>query len=367
MKRTNIAVFLIILAAFAVVVTCFPRDPRTLTDENRSYNRFPELTRDGILGGTFNTAFEAWLSDRVGYRADFVAASRSVTALAGIARDAQVRGNLLVFPDRLMEIFIRNRATEAAYAAALTAYRDALPESVRVFSILAPTQIEFQPATYRSVADSERDAIADVYEQLHQYGVVTVDAYAELKARADEYIYFRTDHHWTARGAYCAYLAFAEAAGLNPVPLEAYAETALSGFHGYLYRLSPSPKLADAPDTLYYYANPEIETSPPLLYLPPEGEKPTYQVFLGGDRDSMAITTNANNGKTAVVIKDSYANSFIPWLAPHYDTIVVLDPRSFTGSAIDEILKYPDADVIFINYVLSTTFGDFIDRIDKIR
>jgi hypothetical protein len=278
-----------------------------------------------------------------------------------------VKGPLLIFEDRLVELFGYSGRLIDKYSGAINGYREALGGHVRVFSLVTPTQIEFMPEKYKSVSNSEYDAIQRVKETLAD-GVVPVDAYSSIAAHATEYIYFRTDHHWTARGAYYAYLAFADAAGFTPKSLDEYEELEYPNFLGYLYSLAPSASLKSNPDTIYAYKyKGDLDTSQPLLRSPGEGGSSTYSIFLGGDKPHMAIETSVKNGRTAVIIKNSYGNAFIPWLAPHYENIVVLDPRSFTGSALDVINQHSDVDLIFCSYALTLSSENFIDQIAKIK
>ncbi|GHU34540.1 hypothetical protein FACS1894105_01500 [Clostridia bacterium] len=122
------------------------------------------------------------------------------------------------------------------------------------------------------------------------------------------------------------------------------------------------------PDTIEYFMyKGGLETSAELIHLPEEGEKLAYSMFIGADVAIREIETNVRNGRTAVVIKDSYANAFTPWLAPHYEQIVMLDPRFYDESAVELIKSYDDVDVIFVNYVLSATFPDIVQAIEKMR
>jgi hypothetical protein len=279
----------------------------------------------------------------------------------------RVKGPILVFDDRLVELFGYSKRSSERYAGVINGFREVLPESVRVFSLVVPTQIEFVPEVYREISDSELEAITTVYDALAE-GVISVDAYSEIAKHTEEYLYFRTDHHWTALGAYYAYRAFADAAGFAPKELSEYEEIAIPGFLGYLYNRAPSQSLREKPDTIYCYRyKGELETSSKLLYLPGKNGAATYSVFLGGDHPKLTVTTSVKNGKTAVIIKDSFANAFIPWLAPHYENLVVLDPRHFEGSARDVISGYENVDLIFLDYAITTSFGDFITAIERIK
>ncbi|MDR2421520.1 MAG: hypothetical protein LBD49_05420 [Oscillospiraceae bacterium] len=432
MKKLNIAVFFAVLAMFAVSVTAFPRDGRTVENENRSFNEFPEINGERVLSGAFAAGVGPWLSDRVARRADFISASMAIAGSYGIdapipaaaappspeAPDTsppsgtpssaqseapeptpfgrprpkpepepepepetkpsadpsrsdeprgagRVKGPIIVFEDRLVELFGFSKTLAARYADAINAYREALPESVRVFALMTPTQIEFMPEVYRDASDSEYEAITAVYGALAG-GVTPVNAYGEIAKHTDEYLFFRTDHHWTAIGAYYAYRAFAEAAGFEAKGLSEYEEAAIPGFLGYLYNMAPSQSIREKPDTIYYYRyKGGLETSPALFYPPGKNGKSTYSVFIGGDHPRLTIKTSAGNGKTAVVIKDSFGNAFVPWLAPHYENIVVLDPRHFEGTVLEVISEYENVDLIFVN-AATTAFGN-LSAIERIR
>jgi len=275
-------------------------------------------------------------------------------------------GSLLVFPDNLMEIFNYNEYGCVRYAQAVEAYAVALQDRARVFNVLVPTQIEFIPERFQSVTDSQLVAIQRVYDDLKL--AIPVDAYSRLKAHAAEYIYFRSDHHWTALGAYYAYLAYAETAGLVPVTIDKYIRHDLPGFLGYLYNMSPSTQLRENPDTISYY----LLADPPwlsvnLIHLPGADQALTYRIFLGGDYPLYEIYTSVGNGRTCVVIKDSYANAFVPWLVPHYETILVIDPRHYEGSVMHLLADYNDIDLIVLDYILVTRYPEYADYMDGIR
>ena len=365
-KKINIAVFLAVLVCFAAIVTLFPRDERTVERENRAFNRLPEISVNNIFSGGFAGGFEPYLSDRVGYRASFVTLAKRMEYMRGLGEvTVRISNDTLILPDRLMEIFTANEQAANRYADVIATYRETLGDNVRVFSLLAPTQLEFAEEQYSGIADSQYDAIEGVYALLEKTGVIPVDAYSAIAPHAGEYVYFRTDHHWTALGAYFAYTAFADAAGFAPLPLTDFEHHSAAGFLGYMYNREPVAGIT--PDTIEWYEFTDIETENAIYYPPKPEEKVTYGVFLGGDHDKYVIETGLTTGKTAVIIKDSYANAFIPWLVPHYDTIVVLDPREFEGSACEVVAEYENVDLIFINYVLSTTFSDFIRMMENIR
>ena len=365
-NKINIIAFLLMLVCFMTIIVVFPRDERTIERENRAFYRLPEISVQNIFSGGFSRDFGPYLSDRVGYRASFVTAAKKLEYSRGLGKiEARISGGTLVLTDRLMEIYLKNDWTAARYCEVISSYRESFGDGVRMFSLIAPTQLEFSQEKYRELADSQRDTISHISAELENAGLIPVDAYAAIAEHTGEYIYFRTDHHWTARGAYYAYTAFAEAAGFEPVPIEDYSYNSAGGFYGYLYNREPVSGMESDTIEWYDYANIVPETE--VFFPPKAGEKVTYNMFLNGDHDKLIINTGQSTGKTAVIIKASYANAFIPWLVPHYDTIVVLDPRKFEGSACEIIAEYDNVDVLFVNYVFSTTFADFIEMMDKIK
>ncbi|MGM9935934.1 MAG: DHHW family protein, partial [Candidatus Ornithomonoglobus sp.] len=190
------------------------------------------------------------------------------------------------------------------------------------------------------------------------------------------YLYFRTDHHWTMNGSYLGYAAFTEAAGTVPGSKEDYSLKELGSFQGSLYLKAKSQLPWDAYDDMFYYdtiengdfgmlmraedAVTEYGTQSPVF----DTNNCNYNLFFGGDQPLMEITNNGRpDGKTIVIIKDSYANALIPWLLNDYYRVVVIDPRSFGGNLLDEVERYDADEVAVFNYVLTTTFSDYCEMI----
>ena len=165
-----------------------------------------------------------------------------------------------------------------------------------------------------------------------------IDTYSSLVLNKEEALYFKTDHHWTMRGAYYAYVASALEMGFNPLTLEDFTiETVSNEFHGTLYSKANAYK--SAPDNIELfipkkpvqvsvaYENGEISDS--LFALEFLEQKDKYALFLSGNHSLMKIETSAETGRKLAVIKDSYAHAFIPFLVSHFDEIHVIDLRYF--------------------------------------
>lgn len=381
-KKITIGAFALCLAIFFVLVFLMPTDERAEIKENRPMAEMPALTWDSLFSGEFATDFEAFLSDNVGFRATFTDIGSYVAKLRGInlaAKDQLITlssGSMLALQGgRIMEIFTEAPAVRESYISAINGIGNMLPEGTSAYLLMIPTQIEFDTSSYAELSDSQKDTIDAVYGALD--GITAVNVYDRLAEHKDEYVYFRTDHHWTQRGAYLGYEALMEAMGEDAVPLSEMKHGSLDGFLGYLYNQANVTEYTQYADTIEYFMPGEnyaveakiielgelVEYGARIYYTPEVGGAISYGVFMGSDHPFAKVTTNVENGKTALVIKDSYANALLPFLTSHYETVVIVDPRSYYGTLSDIFAEYEVDDVIIINYAFSSTFSSFVDSI----
>ncbi|MDR1705829.1 MAG: hypothetical protein LBS19_14250 [Clostridiales bacterium] len=359
MKKANIVIFALLMGTFSIL-TFLPPDAKAA--EAETLEPMPKFTWASIRDNTFPRDFEEYLSDNVAFRSYFLSAARAIESGYGLKANEgliEVGNTYLLWSDRIMEIFRQKPETQARYAAVINEIAGAVGGNVRVFNIIGPTQAEFLAPEYKNLSESQKEAIDQIYGLLDE-SVTPVDAYGALEAHKDEYIFFRTDHHWTQLGAYYTYRAYCEAAGFEPIALSDYDERVAEGFLGYLYNTHPSSNLAANADDIHYYVynDEDFITSKPLFQ---EGVV-SYALFLQGDVGYYDIATSVKNGRTAIIVKDSYANCLIPFLAPHYENVIVIDPRHTEEgfSVAAETAKYDPVDLIYVNYVLSTTFDDTV-------
>ena len=217
---------------------------------------------------------------------------------------------------------------------------------MRTISLITPNGGEFySPESLHTGDHSQKDMIEFCYSQMDGK-IITVDAYSKLRSHTDEYIYFRTDHHWTQLGAYYAYTAFCEAAGFEAVPLEQFQtgryDTFLGSMYGFTEGYPQSEVLKQHPDYLEYYlpiadtharyyANGNLENGTPVSVVYTElGDSVSnkYLCFIGGDTPICIVESDVP-GPTCIVLKESYGNAFVPFLTSHYGRIIVIDPREF--------------------------------------
>lgn len=256
-------------------------------------------------------------------------------------------GTIIVVGDNAMDIPTANNDVIDSYADAVNNLSKALGSDVRTISLVTPNSGEFySPESSHTGSHSQKSMIERCYEGMDS-NVVTVDAYSALQEHADEYIYFRTDHHWTALGAYYAYTQYCKATGFEPVPLEKFETGTYENFLGSMYtytqKYPQSQALKDNPDTLTYYL-PVVETHAKyysdttlsdgipisVVYTKlAENVSNKYLCFIGGDTPVCIVETAVKDGPVCMVLKESYGNAFVPFLTSHYSKIIVIDPRQF--------------------------------------
>ncbi|MFA9422760.1 MAG: DHHW family protein [Sedimentibacter sp.] len=409
-NKTNIIVFILAVLIISIANTFSPKTQTVSKTENRNLAAKSPLTIESLYSGEYIRNYESYFSDHFIMRDFLVVTSKKITSLNGITRDQEValvdfdgqnvggggdsdsdetttenntqpstKGNLLILDDTVMELYKFNEASSKSYADMLNTASDKMGSDVKVYSLIAPIQIEFlTEKKYKDLSDSQIDGLNFIKNNLTEK-VTAVDAYTPLKEHINEYVYFRTDHHWTGLGAYYGYTGFAKAAGLTPLPLDNFKSGEAPGYLGYLSTVNPSEKINSNPDNVIYY-NPPVKSEMQVYFYDTDtGEKKSYAgavinktyidtdqkygIFLGGDFPLGIIKTDAPTNKKIMVIKDSYANAFIPFLLPHYSEIYVVDPRHYKENILTLVKENNIHEVLFLNYILTTTFESYIDNV----
>ncbi len=264
------------------------------------------------------------------------------------------------------------------YAELINHCKKELGDGVNVYNLIVPTSVEFYlPSKYSKYSNSEKDEIDFIYSCLDS-SVISVDAYSVLAEHKDEYIYFRTDHHWTDLGAYYAYTAFCGALGQTPPALDEYtAITKNEPYVGSLFGYTGDITLKNNPDTFTYHKTKSYFEGESFYYntLRSAGVNPIYHeyasgsnmygMYLGSDSMHIKIKTHAGTGRKIVMFKESYGNAFAPYLIDSFDEIYVIDIRYFGRNVIDYIKETGATDVLFLNNVFAANTSILIDSIER--
>ena len=275
-----------------------------------------------------------------------------------------LNGYIVVTGDAAMEMYSIASTKLKEYAASANNLASKIPSS-KVYVMLAPTRMEFYgPEEYRTGSHSQQMGISTAYLALNPE-VTGVDAYSEIARHTDEYEYFRTDHHWTALGAYYAYVQFCNVKGITPHDLSDYEVSQYTGFLGSFYNDGGKPQaMADDPDTVNAYH--PVSSTAAMKYGSSEDSELTggkvifdestaaaslkYGAFIMGDNPFTVIENpEVSNGQSCIVVKESFGNAFVPFLVDHYQTVYVVDYRYYGGSVSALAKAKGVTDVLFVN------------------
>jgi len=384
-----------LLICVVAVVGAFYSEEVISLSENRMLSPKPELTSEDYFSGAYYKAWDEYITDHIPYRDELLKVADTIklfkgfqpevrmvqiTADFGADNQNETKQDLLILPDRLLELYQFDPELNAEYAAALNLAAKHLPANINFYSMLIPTRISFENEAYQKLSGSQPDAIAQIGAILDKR-IVQVDVYGQLAEHTAEYIYFRTDHHWTALGAYYGLLAFASSAGIEPVDINQYREFTVEGFLGFLYQKAPDPILAKNPDTLSYYMLNHRNNSAAIytydvnetlrksrngtLFSITAFHQKSYGGFLGGDYPMIIIDGNVKNGRVLTIVKDSYGNAFTPWLTPYFEKIIVIDPRHFNEDFYKLLTDNSVTDLLVLNYMKATTLEEYLGMMNR--
>ena len=209
-------------------------------------------------------------------------------------------------------------------------------------------------------AQAEKDILAGMGQN-----VKTIPLHDVMMSHRTEYIYFRTDHHWTALGAYYAYVQFCTAKGITPHNLSDYEVSQFPGFLGSFYNDGGKPDaMKNDPDTVNAYH--PVSATASMKYGDNENSTLTggqvifdestasaslkYGTFIMGDNPFTVIENpEVSNGESCIVVKESFGNAFVPFLVDHYQTVYVVDYRYYSGSVTQLARDKGAKDVLFVN------------------
>ncbi|MBQ2899320.1 MAG: hypothetical protein IJE28_06215 [Oscillospiraceae bacterium] len=270
--------------------------------------------------------------------------------------DAYYVGATLVCGDYAMEYFLPSEGGNAGWASLINKFAEKYPD-ISVNALLVPKNCAFNaPAGYTDPFDRTKAHIDATYAMLND-GIKAADIFGIMTEHRDEYLFYRTDHHWTSLGAYYASVAFCNANDIVPYALDTYETVVKTGFLGTFYGWAGKPaSLKENPDyTVAHY--------PHTGYSMIAGNSGNWYntsalnynynnyagMFISGDNPLTVITTANKNGRTLMIFKESYGNAFVPYMIDYFEQIVVVDIREETKGTGALIEQYGVTDVIFIN------------------
>lgn len=311
---------------------------------------------------------------------------------------AEQAGSIYITENCGYGIYGFSQSGSAKYCINVNAVAKALNGKAKVYCMICPISagIMLSDSVREGIGCSdENEAMNWMYSNMDP-SVTPIKVYDTLKQHNDEYIYFHTDHHWTALGAYYAYREYCALKGWTPHELSSFETITFPNFLGTFYSSSnQSPALASNPDTVTaYYPNGTNDMTMYSNYNMPTGKyaeygwkiiydvsgypkSGLYGTFSGGDQPyNYAHNPTVTDGSSVLIVKDSYGNAFIPFLVDHYEHIYWIDYRSFQSwcvwagkpySSISGLVTEKGIqDVILCNNINSTGSSTLLETMEKI-
>ncbi len=337
-----------------------PQEKKVLAD-------FPELTGETLLNGSFQKELDTYLSDHTPMRNFFVGLSSDYELVTGrngkkgiyLGKD----GYLFPKPTKETELIAQNAGyiKEFADSVDIPVYMTLVPSSGYINQDKLPLNHE----VYRDgqLIDSFREGLGE--------NVRFVDVKETFSEKAaNEQLYYKTDHHWTALGAYECYRLLGQTMGFTPVAEGEFGKESVEGFYGTSY--SKSALWWVAPDHLELWNN-RSQSAGAVSVTISDGEDvkehdsyyfrehfendDKYPAYLDGNHSLTRIKNTDAQGGKLIVVKDSYANSIIPFLSQNYSEIIMVDLRYYKKD-ISTLAEQEHAEGILILYSLDNLSAD---------
>lgn len=420
---------IIMVAGFLVGILAFAR-PTVSDVENRYLTSFPEFTMETFLNGEFFSDLSLWYSDTYPLREPLVQTDLALEGLYGIQPETRMIGGNRVSDElplegeepveeaiqrvernhNISEPEVRARAAaiedqisngvyvtdSAAYTLyyfdrdATQAYADVINDAAKllegeadVYSILLPTNagVMLDDSVLSDLGVPDQDQAIDYFYSRMDDLVITVPTFDTLYDHRDEYLYFRTDFHWTQLAAYYVYLSLCETKDMEPAPYDTWQELVFSPYIGEYADITdvssfvPDSVIARVPKgatTVTYWTDdtdPSTEMEGPVIadLSDADSDSNKYACFACGNRPlSIIENPDIDDGSSCLIIKDSFGNPFVTTLVDNYQYVYTLDFRYTNQKMLDMVREYDIDDVIFENVLMFAGTYDCSDMLATI-
>ena len=277
------------------------------------------------------------------------------------------RGSIIIHNKMAMVRYMRTKSYKySMYAQAINLWRRFLPKHIKVYSVLVPNSAGIYAPKTGPYRTSSQQANIQEHQNKMSSSIIKLNGYQTLESHKDEHIFFKSDHHWTARGAYHVYRQLVKASGLKPTPLSQLKRVVVAthwrGSYWGLTRGAPELKEGDLieaflPKTTYvgrHWVSRDPEKSHfsfkrPWFRL----DRKAYTAFVGSNYRRIQAETSIKNGRKILVVMNSYGNPLVTLLLNNYETVIGVDYRYYKESLKRLILKEEVTDVVFLNGVMS--------------
>lgn len=352
----------VIILVGMIAFFLFPK--KTFSEqENQELERFPKFSKEALLDGSFIEGLESYLCDHFPLRNSFLNIKTQFEKALG---KKEINEVYLAKDDYWIEKY-KEPVNNEKIIRVLNSFADSL-ETAECYVMLVPTAITIYQDKLPAFADGGRQEENRQY-LLGQIQAKKIEVGEILKEHASQYpLYYRLDHHWTGYGAYFAYRAFAQELGLSVRELEEYKISEVTKeFKGTIY--SKVSDFSAEGDTITLFQLPDQklqvtytdtkEVTDSLYQLDYLEKKDKYSLFLNNIHPLVEIENlEAQSQEELVIVKDSYANCFVPFLTEYYRKIYVVDTRYYRLPVSTLINENPAVKNVLILYNMNTIDTD---------
>ncbi|MDU4739265.1 DHHW family protein [Clostridium sp.] len=358
MIKYPISILVLTIILFITIIDISNKDKNFSNFENRSLAQRPVFYFDDFLKGRFSKDYERYINDQFVFRDTWIdLKSRSEYLLGKIENNNIIYGkenymfekNISYDKERFKNNIDSINKFIDIYEGKVTTM--IVPNSYTIYEEYIPWGIKLL---------NQENLINEVYNGNSKDR--NIDLVSLFKKNKEEYIYYKTDHHWTSYGAYLAYKAYIESLGEKPIDLNSLKKNEVNGFYGTYF--SKAKLFSAESDILTYYdidnitMNIQGKIFESLYDYDKLNIRDKYSVFIRGN-NGLTIIENKNIklGKKLLIFKDSFANSMIPFLSQNFQEIHVVDLRSFSWK-VSEYMKNTNFDEILILYNMENFLRD---------
>ena len=358
-KYIPAVVFLIFIYGMALWFLFSPKTDYS-SSEKRYLQKFPDTNVEKVLSGEFGSEFETFFADQFPQRNTWVGLN-AYTALAEGNNGASgvyncKNGYLINKPVSTDNNLDKNVGAVVDFAKTIDA-----PTTVMLVPSTGYIADDVLPTFHDKYNDDED--ISKISSTLSKEKIGFVDLRERFKSeyKNGSQLYYKTDHHWTTKGAYTGYQELCKALGITPIDDSTLKKESYPDFYGTTY--SSSGFWLTPPDNIEIWSNPKnsdknisvkiteganVKTSGSMYFTDHLKEDDKYPVFIDGNHALTEITnTNAKNG-TILLIKDSFSHSLAPFLAENYSKVVLVDLRYYKESVSQLVSAYSPEQVVVL-------------------
>ena len=361
-------IFIIVLCGVFALNLLVP-DSKFSQAEKRNLQMFPSIQDSNW--DDYTASVSSWFSDQFVGRKSLLHVKFMTQKLMG---ERKIKDVYLAKRRLIQETSEMNEEAVAQNIEAMNAFFEAHP--VNTMFLLAPNAISFHEKLLprnASVLDQNKQ-MDEIFSKLNP-NIARIDIRDTLNKHPDEYLYYKTDHHWTSLAAYYAMQEISEYMELDLPSLDAMIKYPLTyDFKGTLANKVGSVGLKDEIDMYVSRKNVEYmvtyvdqqEKSRTIYQSDKLKSSNPYEVFLGGNHSMVQIDVDNESTHHLLILKDSYANALIPFLIPYFTTITVVDPRYYTEDLQRVIKNQLITDVLYVynanTFVQDTTLNDVLNE-----